>query len=64
MSEFENFNGFEPVYLFGSRSSYLDSDNSNIIKKTDNVQFKCDIPMAVMPGNYTAIVNYKLKAKL
>ncbi|MBN2603188.1 MAG: hypothetical protein JXA91_03540 [Candidatus Thermoplasmatota archaeon] len=64
LSKFENFNGFEPVYLFGSRSSFIDSDDSNIIKKTDNVQFKCDIPMAVMPGNYTATVNYKLKAKL
>ncbi len=62
--QFENFNGFEPVYLFGSRSSYLNSDNSNTIKETDNVQFKCDIPMAVMPGNYTALVNYKLSAKL
>jgi hypothetical protein len=64
LSQFENFNGFEPVYLFGSRISYLNSDISNIVKKTDNIQFKCDIPMAIMPGNYTAIVNYKLNAKL
>jgi len=64
LSKFENFNGFEPVYLFGSRTTYLDPDSSNIIKKTDNIQFKCDIPMAIMPGNYTATVNYRLKAKL
>lgn len=61
LTNFTNFNGSAPVYLYGSSATYADADDNNLIKTTNNVDYKCSIPFAQLPGNYTAKMYYQLE---
>jgi hypothetical protein len=60
---FTNFMGSGPIYLYGSSTAYVDADDNNTTKTTDNLDYKCDIPLAQLPGNYTSTIYYKLRTK-
>ena len=60
---FTNFMGSGPIYLYGSSTLYVNSDDSNTTKTTDNLDYKCDIPLAQLPGNYTSTIYYQLRTK-
>lgn len=60
---FTNFMGNAPIYLYGSVITYVDADDNNSSKTTDNIDYKCDIPLAQLPGNYTGTIYYQLSTK-
>jgi hypothetical protein len=60
---FTNFMGNAPIYLYGSVITYVDADDNNSSKTTDNIDYKCDIPLAQLPGNYTGTIYYQLRTK-
>jgi hypothetical protein len=61
LNEFTNFNGNNEVFLFGSSTTFIGADNDSIMKTTDNIDFKCNIPTGQIPGNYYTILSYKMK---
>ena len=63
LDDFINFTGGEAIYLYGSSSTYVGADNDNISKITNDVAFKCDIPIAQLTGNYSSRMYYKLNTQ-
>ena len=63
LNEFTNFMGNGPIYFYGTITTYVDADDNNSSKTTDNLDYKCDIPLAQLPGNYTGAIYYQLRTQ-
>lgn len=63
LNSFMNFTGFRSIFLYGSPNNPVNADNNNISKITDNIRFKCSIPLTQLSGNYRANMYIKLKSK-
>ena len=61
LTKFTNFIGSSPIYLYGSLTTFVEADDNNTAKTTDNVDFKCNIPFGQIPGGYNATVYYQLR---
>jgi len=55
-----NFDGSNPLYIFGGSSSYKAHD-INTYERDTSVTYHCDIPYGQFPGQYTSLVYYHLK---
>ena len=56
-----NFTGTAPIFYYGSAApTYHISDNSNTSLTTSDLEYKCSIPLAQLPGDYTATIRYHL----
>lgn len=58
--DFMNFNDNISIYLYGSSTIFKKADDYNTMKITNNVDYKCDIPLGQIPGNYYSTVTYKI----
>ena len=63
LNEFTNFMGNGPIYFYGTITTYVDADDNNSSKTTDDLDYKCDIPLAQLPGNYTGTIYYQLRTQ-
>ena len=63
LTKFTNFIGSSPIYLYGSLTTFVEADDNNATKTTDNVDFKCNIPFGQIPGGYSATVYYHLRTQ-
>ena len=54
------FTGKGPIYLYGSSKTFVDADDDNVSRVTNDIYFKCTIPFAQLPGEYSATLYYKL----
>ena len=63
LEKFTNFTDSAPIYLYGSSTKYVDADDNNTTKTTNNVDYRCNIPLAQLPGNYTARAYYYLRTQ-
>lgn len=61
--EFTNFTADEETYLYGSKSSYQEADNDDNKKITDNIDYKCSIPIGKIPGNYSGKQCYTMRTE-
>ena len=61
--DFANLIGNEEIYLYGSPTTYHAADDDGAEKITDDLDFKCDIPIGQTPGYYRATQYYKMKAQ-
>jgi hypothetical protein len=60
LTKFTNFPGSGPLHFYGSSTTYADADDNNSTKTTNNVDYKCNIPLGQLSGNYTATMCYQL----
>lgn len=60
LTKFTNFLGSGPLHFYGSSTTYADADDNNSTKTTNNVDYKCNIPLGQLSGNYTATMYYQL----
>jgi hypothetical protein len=65
---FENFSkssSSHPVYLYGGGSdgmpTYQPAEANGTNKTTDNVEYRCFIPIGQEPGSYTSTIYYHIK---
>lgn len=61
--EFANFNGTGDIFLYGSSTLYHEADNDNVEKVIDDIDYKCNIPVGQIPGNYSAKQYYNLRTQ-
>ena len=55
------FPGDGPLYLWGTdEPDYQDAENDSASKFTTDVEYRCAIPLAQLPGVYTATIYYHL----
>ena len=55
------FPGTGPLYLWGnSNPPYQAAENNDTIKTTSDVEYRCAIPLAQLPGDYTGTIHYHL----
>jgi len=55
------FPGTGPLYLWGnSNPPYQVAENNDTIKTTSDVEYRCAIPLAQLPGDYTGTIHYHL----
>ena len=55
-----NFDGVNPIYIYGSPSSYHDHDLNGTQHTTSDIVFHCNIPYGTLAGTYTSNVYYHL----
>jgi hypothetical protein len=59
------FPGTRPLYLWGTSDPFYQSaENDNLSKYTDDVEFRCTIPLAQLPGDYNATIYYHLRTQV
>ncbi|MCK5259255.1 MAG: hypothetical protein KAJ69_07010, partial [Thermoplasmatales archaeon] len=58
-----NYTGSGPLYLYGSSSTYESAESNNTSKTTNNVEYKCNIPLGQHAGDYNATIRYRLKTQ-
>lgn len=56
LNTFSNFTG-TPIYFY---SQWHAAENDNTSFDTDDIEYKVDIPLAQLPGNYNATIYYHL----
>ena len=55
------FPGTGPLYLWGNiNPPYQAAENNDTIKTTSDVEYRCAIPLAQLPGDYTGTIHYHL----
>ncbi|MCK5459084.1 MAG: hypothetical protein KAI20_04275, partial [Thermoplasmatales archaeon] len=55
------FPGTGPLYLWGnSNPPYQAAENNDTIKTNSDVEYRCAIPLAQLPGDYTGTIHYHL----
>jgi hypothetical protein len=59
-----NFNGTDPIYLFGSNITYYGARSDGITVTTDDIEYVCSIPDAQLPGDYQATIYYILTTQI
>ncbi len=64
LNNFTNFKGHEPVYFYGSSTNYINPDDNNSLKIISDIVYKCNIPIAQLPGDYYGSLYIQLRAKL
>jgi len=64
LATFSNFNGIDPIYLYGPSSAYSDAEDDNTSKITDNIDYKCSVPLGQLPGDYNTTIHYLLKTEV
>jgi hypothetical protein len=58
------FPGTGPLYLWGtSGPSYQAAENNNLSLSTSDVEYRCTIPLAQLPGDYNATIYYHLRTQ-
>ncbi|MDH7518084.1 MAG: hypothetical protein QHH19_07085 [Candidatus Thermoplasmatota archaeon] len=61
---FENFTTpSSVVYLYGSAVAYHAAEDNDYELSTDDVEYKCFIPLGTKSGKYTGIIHYYLKTQ-
>ena len=55
-----NFDGVNPIYIYGSSSTYHDHDVNGTEHTTSDVVFHCNIPYGTLAGTYETNVYYHL----
>ncbi len=58
-----NFTGSGPIYFYGDDINYHVAEDNNISKSTNDVEFRCDIPIGQQAGDYEAAIRYHLKTE-
>jgi hypothetical protein len=48
------------IYLYGSAVTYHPAEDNNTGVTTNDVEYKCNIPLGQMAGDYTAPIRYHL----
>ncbi|UCD14396.1 MAG: hypothetical protein JSW60_02995 [Thermoplasmatales archaeon] len=61
---FTNFTGNEPIYLYGSSTTFVDAEDNNTSKTINNVGYKCNIPFGQLPGDYYATTYYMFRTPI
>ncbi|HID25689.1 MAG TPA: hypothetical protein EYP23_04425 [Thermoplasmata archaeon] len=56
-----NFDGSNPIYIYGGSSSYHAHDLNGTQHTTNDIIFHCNIPYGTLAGTYTANVYYHLR---
>ena len=57
-----NFTAFDDIlFLYGSTVSYHFAEGNGTSLTTDDVEYKCNIPLGQIAGEYTAPISYHLK---
>ena len=64
IQNFTHFTGKGPIYFYGSSTTYAEPDDNEPTKIIDNLEYKMNIPMAQLPGDYSGQMFYKLKAQI
>ena len=55
------FPGTGPLYLWGNiNPPYQAAENNDTIKTISDVEYRCAIPLAQLPGDYTGTIHYHL----
>jgi hypothetical protein len=55
------FPGTGPLYLWGnSNPQYQAAENNDTLKTTSDIEYRCAIPLAQLPGDYTGTIHYHL----
>ncbi len=55
-----NFDGSNPIYIYGSSSNYHNHDTNGTERTTNNIIFHCNIPYGTLAGTYETNVYYHL----
>jgi hypothetical protein len=63
LGSFTNFDGASIIYLYGNSSTYISAEDNNASQVTDNIDYRCEIPMAQLQGNYEGTITYILKTQ-
>ncbi len=62
LDEFDNFSAFKDVlYFYGSAVAYHLNRANGTSYTTDDIQYKCNVPLGQTAGDYTAPIRYHLK---
>ena len=48
------------IYFYGSETTYHQHEANGTSLSTNDIEYKCDIPIGQMPGDYTATIRYHL----
>ena len=62
--DFMNFDNSSPIFFYGSLINYKKADDNDTMKITNNIDYKCNVPIGQIPGNYYTTVRYKINAKI
>jgi len=58
------FPGTEPLYLWGTNgSTYQGAESNGTSLTTNDVEYRCTIPLAQLPGDYNATIYYHLRTQ-
>lgn len=58
------FPGTGPLYLWGTDApTYEPAEDNNTSKVTDDVEYRCSIPVGQQPGDYNATIRYHLRTQ-
>jgi hypothetical protein len=63
ISNWTNFDGTKPVYLYGNATNYLVAMNNNSSKTASNIDYRVSIPFPQQAGDYNATISYLLKTQ-
>jgi hypothetical protein len=63
LGSFTNFDGSSVIYLYGNESIYVGAEDNNASRVTDNIDYRCEIPIAQLQGNYEGTIAYILKTQ-
>ena len=58
-----NLDGSAPLYLYGDSTTFVNAENDGINKTTNDIEYKCSIPIAQQTGDYTATITYTIKTQ-
>ena len=64
LTSFINFTGNEPLYIYGSPTTYIDAEDNNTSTIIYNMSYKCNITFGQLPGNYYSTTEYLLKTPI
>lgn len=64
VSSWTNFDGNNPIYLYGNATNYLDAMDNNSSKTANDIDYRCEIPLVQQAGDYNATISYVLKTQI
>jgi len=64
VSSWTNFDGNNPIYLYGDETTYLNASDNDTSKMASDIDYKVDIPNPQQAGDYNATISYFLRTQI
>lgn len=64
ITEFINFSGNKPIFIYGSPKIFNDAEDNNSSKIINNMSYKVNVSFGQIPGDYFSTTDYSLRTPL